>query len=66
MGGPIVMELKGRESTGWSNVKDNHHVTSRQSYGGYGINVCYIKNNKRHRVHVVRSDMLMFRNFMNT
>ena len=30
MGGPIVMERKGRESIGCPDVKHNHYVTSRQ------------------------------------
>ena len=30
MGGPIVMELKQRESVGCPDVKDNHYVTLRQ------------------------------------
>ena len=30
MGGPIVMERKGRESIGCTDVKHNHYVTSRQ------------------------------------
>ena len=30
MGGPIVMERKGSESIGYPDVKDNHHMTSRQ------------------------------------
>ena len=30
MGGPIVMERKGRKSIGCPDVKDNHYVTLRQ------------------------------------
>ena len=30
MGGPTVMERKGRESIGCPDVKHNHYVTSRQ------------------------------------
>ena len=41
MGGPIVLERKGRDSIGCPDVKDNHYVTSRQRILlGTGVTRC--------------------------
>ena len=54
MGGPIVVERKGRESIGCLGVKHNHYATSRQrKLLGAGVNldvgVSYTTGREYHR-----------------